>query len=61
VEFPGQVSLEINSYRFAELVFPKLLLNETTGTSAGPARNAGPFGEAIGNVASPSRLRLTAG
>ena len=48
-------------YRFAELVFPKLPLKQTTGTHAGPARNAGPFGEAIGNVVAPSQLRLTAG
>jgi len=42
-------------YRFAELVFPLLPLRATTGTAAaGPARNAGPFGEIIGNVAAPA-------
>jgi alkanesulfonate monooxygenase len=42
-------------YRFAELVFPLLPLNATTGNADGPARNAGPFGEVIANVAAPSR------
>ena len=42
-------------YRFAELVFPLLPLRNTTGApAAGPARNAGPFGEMIGNVVPPS-------
>jgi alkanesulfonate monooxygenase len=43
-------------YRFAELVFPLLPLKKTTGTDLGAARNAGPFGEVIANVAAPSRL-----
>ncbi|HVY97863.1 MAG TPA: FMNH2-dependent alkanesulfonate monooxygenase [Dongiaceae bacterium] len=42
-------------YRFAELVFPLLPLKATTGNDQGPARNAGPFGEVIANVAAPSR------
>ena len=42
-------------YRFAELVFPLLPLNATTGNDLGPARNAGPFGEVIANVVAPSR------
>jgi len=42
-------------YRFAELVFPLLPLKATTGNDLGPARNAGPFGEVIANVAAPSR------
>jgi len=41
-------------YRFAELVFPLLPLKATTGVDLGPARNAGPFGEVIANVAAPS-------
>ena len=41
-------------YRFAELVFPLLPLKATTGVDAGPARNAGPFGEVIANVAAPA-------
>ncbi len=41
-------------YRFAELVFPRLPLRPTTGLDLGPARNAGPFGEVIANVAAPS-------
>jgi alkanesulfonate monooxygenase len=41
-------------YRFAELVFPKLPLKPTTGNNLGPARNAGPFGEVIANVAAPA-------
>ena len=44
-------------YRFAELVFPKLPLADTTGVDLGPARNAGPFGEIIANVAAPSQRR----
>jgi alkanesulfonate monooxygenase len=40
-------------YRFAELVFPLLPLRATTGNDLGPARNAGPFGEVIANVAAP--------
>jgi alkanesulfonate monooxygenase len=48
-------------YRFAELVFPKLPLRATTGTDLGPARNAGPFGEIIANVAAPSQRRVAAG
>ncbi len=43
-------------YRFAELVFPLLKLKPTTGVDHGPARNAGPFGEVIANVAAPSQL-----
>ncbi len=42
-------------YRFAELVFPLLPLRATTGNDLGPARNAGPFGEVIANVAAPAR------
>ncbi len=42
-------------YRFAELVFPLLPLRATTGNDVGPARNAGPFGEVIANVAAPTR------
>ena len=42
-------------YRFAELVFPLLPLKETTGNDLGAARNAGPFGEVIANVAAPNR------
>lgn len=42
-------------YRFAELVFPLLPLCATTGVDMGPARNAGPFGEVIANVAAPAR------
>jgi alkanesulfonate monooxygenase len=41
-------------YRFAELVFPLLPLNVTTGTGRGPARNAGPFGEMVANAIAPS-------
>jgi alkanesulfonate monooxygenase len=41
-------------YRFAELVFPLLPLKATTGFDLGPARNAGPFGEVIANVAAPA-------
>jgi alkanesulfonate monooxygenase len=48
-------------YRFAELVFPKLPLRVTTGIDLGPARNAGPFGEIIANVAAPSQRRVAAG
>ena len=47
-------------YRFAELVFPKLPLRETTGVDLGPARNAGPFGEIIANVVAPSQRRAAA-
>jgi alkanesulfonate monooxygenase len=47
-------------YRFAELVFPKLPLKPTTGHDLGPARNAGPFGEMIANVAAPSHRRASA-
>jgi alkanesulfonate monooxygenase len=42
-------------YRFAELMFPLLPLRTTTGNDLGPARNAGPFGEVIANVAAPTR------
>ncbi len=42
-------------YRFAELVFPLLPLRATTGNDLEPARNAGPFGEVIANVAAPTR------
>ena len=48
-------------YRFAELVFPKLPLRDTTGVNLGPARNAGPFGEIIANVVAPSQRRAAAG
>ncbi len=44
-------------YRFAELVFPLLPLKATTGVDLGPARNAGPFGEVIANVAAPAVRR----
>jgi alkanesulfonate monooxygenase len=47
-------------YRFAELVFPKLPLRATTGNDLGPARNSGPFGEVIANVAAPSELKTAA-
>ena len=43
-------------YRFAELVFPLVPLKKTTGVDLAAARNAGPFGEVIANVAAPSRL-----
>ncbi|QEX20265.1 alkanesulfonate monooxygenase [Hypericibacter adhaerens] len=46
-------------YRFAELVFPLLPLKATTGNDLGPARNAGPFGEVIANVAAPSQRRTS--
>jgi alkanesulfonate monooxygenase len=42
-------------YRFAELVFPRLPLKETTGRTLGPARNAGPFGEGMANGVAPLR------
>jgi alkanesulfonate monooxygenase len=48
-------------YRFAELVFPLLPLKTSTGVDLGPARNAGPFGEVIANVAAPSQRRATGG
>jgi alkanesulfonate monooxygenase len=48
-------------YRFAELVFPKLPLRDSTGIDLGPARNAGPFGEIIANVVAPSQRRVAAG
>ena len=48
-------------YRFAELVFPKLPLRDTTDVNLGPARNAGPFGEIIANVVAPSQRRAAAG
>ena len=48
-------------YRFAELVFPKLPLRETTGNDLGPAKNAGPFGEIIANVIAPSQRKAAAG
>ncbi len=44
-------------YRFAELVFPKLPLKQTTGNDLGPAKNAGPFGEIIANVVAPSQRK----
>jgi alkanesulfonate monooxygenase len=47
-------------YRFAELVFPLLPLKQTTGRDLGAARNAGPFGEVIANVAAPSHRRVGA-
>jgi len=43
-------------YRFAELVFPLLPLNATTGHARGPVRNAGPFGEIIANTVAPAAL-----
>jgi alkanesulfonate monooxygenase len=46
-------------YRFAELVFPLLPLKTTTGRDLEPARNAGPFGEVIANVAAPSRRQAS--
>ena len=48
-------------YRFAELVFPKLPLKDTTGNDLGPAKNAGPFGEVIANVIAPSQRKAAAG
>jgi alkanesulfonate monooxygenase len=42
-------------YRFAELVFPLLPLKSTTGNDLRQARNSGPFGEVIANVAAPAR------
>src|SRR4029453_9662124 len=45
-------------YRFAELVFPLLPLKATTGKDLGRARNSGPFGEVIANVAAPSQRRV---
>ncbi len=42
-------------YRFAELVFPLLPLQPSTGVDRGAARNAGPFGEIIANVAAPNK------
>jgi alkanesulfonate monooxygenase len=47
-------------YRFAELVFPLLPLRATTGNDLGPARNAGPFGEVIANVAAPTARKAVA-
>jgi alkanesulfonate monooxygenase len=47
-------------YRFAELVFPLLPLAPTTGRDLGAARNAGPFGEVIANVAAPAQVRAAA-
>jgi alkanesulfonate monooxygenase len=47
-------------YRFAELVFPLLPLASSTGQGRGPARNAGPFGEIVANVAAPSEVRTGA-
>ena len=41
-------------YRFAELVFPLLNLKATTGRPVAVSRNAGPFGEIIGNVVAPT-------
>jgi alkanesulfonate monooxygenase len=44
-------------YRFAELVFPLLPLNATTGVERRAVRNAGPFGEMVANFVPPtSRL-----
>ncbi|ACA19349.1 Alkanesulfonate monooxygenase [Methylobacterium sp. 4-46] len=42
------------AYRFAELVFPKLPLRDTTGTAPRRARNDGPFGEVIANDIVPT-------
>ncbi|MDR3516706.1 MAG: FMNH2-dependent alkanesulfonate monooxygenase [Azospirillaceae bacterium] len=44
-------------YRFAELVFPLLPLQATTGNDWGPARHGGPFGEVIANVEAPTAPR----
>jgi len=44
------------AYRFAELVFPKLPLRDTTGNGPSTgARNNGPFGEVIANDIVPGR------
>ncbi|GBU17311.1 FMNH2-dependent alkanesulfonate monooxygenase [Methylobacterium sp.] len=43
------------AYRFAELVFPKLPLRDTTAPSPSNARNNGPFGEVIANDIVPGR------
>ena len=43
------------AYRFAELVFPKLPLNATTGGGQREAYNQGPFGEVIANTIVPPR------
>ena len=43
------------AYRFAELVFPKLPLKETTGTARADVYNRGPFGEVIANTIVPPR------
>jgi alkanesulfonate monooxygenase len=51
----GHPHLE-DCYRLAEQVFPLLPLKDTTGNDLGPARNDGPFGEVIANVAAPSRM-----
>src|SRR5215210_7287285 len=40
--FSGYPHLE-EAYRFAELVFPRIPLNATTGRESRPVRNAGPF------------------
>jgi alkanesulfonate monooxygenase len=48
------------AYRFAELVFPKLPLTETTGTARADVYNRGPFGEVIANTIVPPR-RAAAG
>jgi alkanesulfonate monooxygenase len=48
------------AYRFAELVFPKLPLKETTGTARADVYNRGPFGEVIANTIVPPR-RAAAG
>ncbi len=42
-------------YRVAELVFPLLKLKPSTGRDLPPARNAGPFGEAVANELPPRR------
>ncbi|WP_430911674.1 FMNH2-dependent alkanesulfonate monooxygenase [Methylobacterium sp. sgz302541] len=43
------------AYRFAELVFPKLPLRATTGTTRSAAANNGPFGEVMANDIVPLR------
>ncbi len=48
-------------YRFAELVFPLLPLKSTTGQERGPAQNAGPFGESLGNAVPPAAIRNAVG
>lgn len=44
------------SYRFAELVFPRLKLRHKV-TAFGTDSNAGPFGETVGNLYRPGDAR----